>query len=156
MDFVSWVENSALGIWMIDSIWGYPIVLSAHAVGMSIVVGTVLMIDLRVLGLAGDAPLASFRNMFWVTWFGVFLNFTSGVALFASDPAKFLVHPAFWIKIALMLVGVLSHVLLWNSLSVNSHGQGESGKVKNLAIFSLLLWVGVIIAGRVIGYIEID
>ena len=83
---------------MIDSIWGYPIVLSAHAVGMSIVVGTVLMIDLRVLGLAGDAPLASFRNMFWVTWFGVFLNFTSGVALFASDPAKFLVHPAFWNK----------------------------------------------------------
>ncbi len=156
MEFVSWVENSALGIWMLDSIWGYPIVLSAHAVGMSIVVGTVLMIDLRVLGYAGDAPLQAFRNMFYVTWFGVFLNFASGVALFASDPAKFLYHPVFWTKIGLMVLGVLSVYLLWGSLSAAGAGAAETRKVKNLARISMLLWLGVIIAGRLIGYMELE
>lgn len=156
MEFVSWVENSALGIWMLDSIWGYPIVLSSHAVGMSIVVGTVLMIDLRVLGYAGDAPLPSFRNMFYVTWFGVFLNFASGVALFSSDPAKFLYHPVFWTKIGLMGAGVLSVYLLWGSLSASGGAAAETNKVKNLARFSMLLWLGVIIAGRLIGYVELD
>ena len=73
MAFVSWVENSALGTWMVDSLWAYPIVLSTHAVGMSIVVGTVVMIDLRLLGYAGDAPLDSFKSMFAVTWLGVLL-----------------------------------------------------------------------------------
>ena len=47
MNFVDWVENTALGLWMADSLWAYPIVLATHAVGMSIVVGTIVMIDRR-------------------------------------------------------------------------------------------------------------
>ena len=126
MGFVSWVEESSLGIWMLDSIWGYPIVLSAHAVGMAIVVGTVLMIDLRLVGFAGRAPLDSFKNIFFVTWIGVALNLLSGIALFASDPEKFTFHYVFWIKIGLMLAGVASVFLLWSQ--VHKDGAGAAAE----------------------------
>ena len=158
MTFIDWVENSALGIWMVDSIWAYPIMLSMHAVGMSIVVGTVFMIDFRILGFAKEAPLTSFEGMLKVTWIGVLLNFLSGVALFASNPEQFLFNPLFWTKIGLMVLGVLSVFALWQkitSLLVEAGVMLEAtSAVKNLARFSLLLWLGVIIAGRLVAYID--
>ena len=88
MAFVNWVENSVLGIWMVDSLWAYPIVLSTHAVGMSIVVGTVVMIDLRLLGYAGDAPLDSFKSMFAVTWAWCCIEFSLWCGLVHLGPGE--------------------------------------------------------------------
>ncbi len=160
MAFVNWVENSAMGIWMVDSLWAYPIVLSMHAVGMSIVVGTVVVIDLRLMGYAGNAPLDSFRSMFAITWIGVVLNFLSGVALFTSDPAQFFYHPLFWTKIGLMVTGVFSVYLLWREIIMGDEKTWEnyesSSRVKILACFSLLLWFSVIVAGRLIAYVELS
>lgn len=156
MEFVAWVEQSSLGIWMMDSIWGYPIVLSTHAVGMAIVVGTVLMIDLRLIGFVGKAPLDSFKNIFFITWIGVALNLLSGVALFASDPEKFTFHPLFWAKIVLMLVGVFFVFLLWSQ--VHKEGAGgdadfdPSTRLKVMAWVSMFTWFLVIVTGRLVGY----
>ncbi|MFT5134267.1 MAG: hypothetical protein ACI9SC_002742 [Gammaproteobacteria bacterium] len=160
MDFITWIENSAVGMWMVDSLWAYPIILSTHAVGMSIVVGTLIVIDLRILGYAGEAAIESFAKLFFVTWVGVVLNFLSGLALFTSDPGKFFYHPVFWTKIGLMMTGVFSAYLLWrqikkNTGDTNAHFQA-SIRVKMLACFSLLLWIGVIVAGRLIGYVELS
>jgi hypothetical protein len=158
LGFVNWVENSMLGVWMVDSLWAYPIVLAMHAVGMAIVVGTVIMVDLRLLGYASNASLESLRSMFGVTWLGVALNFLSGVALFASNPEQFVYHPVFWIKIGLMLTGVFSFVYLLkelNRVGTNTGADFEStGKIKTLAVMSLFIWSGVIVAGRLIAYLE--
>jgi len=159
MEFVNWVENSALGIWMIDSLWAYPLILSAHAVGMSIVVGTIVMIDLRLLGFAGGVALEAFRGIFAVTWIGVALNLLSGVALFSADPMKFFYHPLFWTKISLMLMGVVMAFLTWKQVrhETDSGGTGavSSGRIRLFAGASLLLWFGVIVAGRLIAYVEL-
>ena len=159
MEFVNWIENSALGIWMVESVWAYPIVLSTHAVGMSIVVGTVIIIDLRLLGYAGNAPLDLFKIMFAVTWVGVVLNFMSGLALLASDPAKFFYHPVFWTKIGLIITGIFSVYLLWQVVTrddgITKENFVPSSKVKLLACLSLVLWLSVIVAGRLIAYVEL-
>ena len=158
-DIITWLENSTLGIYMLDSIWGYPVVLSAHAVGMSIVVGTVVIMDLRLLGFAAEAPLASFKNMFTLTWIGVALNFLSGIALLVSDPAHFFYHPVFWIKMGLMFSGVIFVYFLWRQINLEGNSMqgifGASSRVKILASLSLIIWLCVIVAGRLIAYIEI-
>jgi hypothetical protein len=158
-DFIIWLENSLLGNYMIDSIWAYPVILSAHAVGMSIVVGTVVVIDLRLLGFAADAPFDSFKSMFALTWVGVALNFLSGIALLVSDPAQFFYHPVFWIKMGLMFTGVISIYFLWRQINLQGNSMqgmfGASSKVKLLAGLSLLVWLSVVVAGRLIAYIEI-
>ena len=158
MDFLIWLEESLIGIWVAQSVWGHPIVLSSHAVGMAIVVGTVLMINLRILGFARNVPLTLFSNLSVVAWFGVTLNVLSGLALFSGDPTKFFYLPIFRIKISLILLGVLS---VWWVLGTVRGARQENGiteasfKVKVVAAFSSLFWVSAIVAGRLIAYIEI-
>jgi uncharacterized protein DUF6644 len=154
MAFIDWIENSLLGTCMVDSVWAYPIALSTHAIGMSIVVGTIVIIDLRILGLAESIPLKSFEKLFVVTSFGVVLNFLSGLALFATEPARFFYHPVFWIKIALIVAGALSVYILWHKVKCVNDDADSSARIKLVAVFSLLLWACVIVAGRLIAYIE--
>ena len=160
MAFVDWVENTALSIWMVDSIWAYPIVLSTHAVGISIVVGTIVIVDLRILGFASKIPLNSFGRLFIVSWIGVALNFLSGVALFTADPAQFLYHPVFWIKIGLIIVGAVLVYVLWREVKPDEEKPDEnseaSARTKSIALMSLILWACVIVAGRLIAYIELS
>ena len=158
MNFVDWVENTALGLWMADSLWAYPIVLATHAVGMSIVVGIMVIIDLRVLGFANRVPLRSFDKLLRVCWVGVALNVLSGVALFTVDPEHFIYHPVFWIKIGLVIAGLFFIYLLLRELRTSAPGDPEavepSRKARLIATLSLLFWLGAIIAGRLIAYIE--
>ncbi len=157
MSFLYWLEESMLGVWVGQS-WGYPLVLSCHAVGMAVVVGTVIMINLRLLGFARAMPVSFFLELSRVTLLGVILNIASGLALFSGNPLKFFYHPAFWIKLVLIVLGSLS---LWLGLRKvrlkspddESQAIGRTGEL--VAGFSLLCWLGAIVAGRLIAYFKL-
>lgn len=155
MDFLTWLEKSAVGIWVRESDWGYAIVLTAHAIGMAIVVGTLLMFNLRALGYGRRLPLTWFDKIFTIAWVGFTINLISGLFLFAGDPDKFFFHTAFQIKIALIILG---GILVWmlGSLATEPERlspQAEfSLRTKVLATLSLVFWIGAIAAGRLIAY----
>jgi len=150
LQFLTWLETSSVGVWIRESLWGYPIVLSSHAVGMAIVVGVVTMIDIRVLGYARQIPIASFKSLFNLAWGGFALNFISGCLLFTGDPVKFFNDWPFRIKISLILLGMISVWLLLREI----RDTGEStDKARTIAIFSLLCWFGAITAGRLTAYL---
>ena len=149
MEFLTWLETSSVGVWIRESLWGYPIVLSSHAVGMAIVVGVVTMIDIRVLGYAKQIPITSFRSLFNLAWGGFALNFISGCLLFTGDPVKFFNDWPFRIKISLIILGMISVWLLLRELKSNE----SSGKARTIAVFSLLCWFGAITAGRLTAYL---
>lgn len=159
MNFLIRLQDSALGIWVAESIWGYPIVLSTHAVGMALVVGTAMMINFRILGFARHVPIAFFDNLSVFAWTGVTLNVLSGLMLFCGDPTKFFYHPVFWIKISLIILGILSlRSALWiiRSTTWSLAGMPEApGGAKILATLSVVFWPCAIIAGRLIAYIDI-
>ena len=158
MDFLIWLQDSAIGTWVAQSIWGYPIVLSSHAVGMALVVGTVLMIGLRILGFARNVPIRLFSRLSVFVWVGLALNLLSGLALFSGDPTRFFYHPVFWIKISLITSGALS--VWWVLRAMQGATQeatgvsGVSTNVKAIAALSMLFWLCAIIAGRLIAYVE--
>jgi hypothetical protein len=157
MKFLYWLEDSFIGVWVAQS-WGYPLVLSAHAVGMSIVVGTVLMINLRLLGFSATLPFTIFRDLNRVAWLGVSLNVLSGLALFSGSPVKFFFHPVFWIKISLIVLGGVS--VWWGLRSCRETGFNtnvleSSTKIKIIAAFSILFWIAAIVAGRLIAYFKL-
>ena len=149
MEFLTWLENSSVGGWIRESLWGYPIVLSSHAVGMAIVVGVVTMIDIRVLGYAKQIPIDSFKSLFNLAWGGFVLNFISGCLLFTGDPTKFFNDTPFRIKITLIILGMISVWLLLREVRTDE----SSKKAKAIAIFSLLCWFGAITAGRLTAYL---
>jgi hypothetical protein len=155
MQFLQWLEGSLLGLWVRESDWGYPIVLSAHAVGMAVVVGTVLMFSMRTLGYANELPLSWFDRLFTVAWSGFALNLLSGLCLFAGDPVKFLFHPAFQIKIALIIAGGVSIWIMGRRLNEPGRVSGSeiSFGTRAVAGLSIVFWLGAIVAGRLIAYI---
>ena len=75
------LEESALALWVGESLWGYPIMLSLHAVGLSIVVGIFTMLNLRILGLLKDIELSAFKSLYKVSWSGLDINAICGFSL---------------------------------------------------------------------------
>jgi hypothetical protein len=153
MQLLGWLDQTALALWVRESEWGYPIVLTAHVIGMSAVVGTVLMFGLRALGYAARVPLAWLDSLFSLAWSGFALNALSGIALFVAESNKFLTSTAFQIKMASILAGCVS---IW--LVARSRGDSgqfldvASARTKVIAVISMTLWLGAIVAGRLIAY----
>lgn len=157
MAFLEWLEYSALGEWVAASEWGYAIAISCHGIGLGIVVGTLAMVDLRIVGVLKRLELAPMCGLINLAWAGFVVNAISGFALFASQATYFIGHIAFLVKISAILLAVVNAAFLQNALraSADKWDEGEtiSGSAKLLALGSLVLWSVAIVAGRLIAYL---
>jgi len=144
-----WLENTSVALWVGESLWVYPFMLSLHAVGLAIVVGILSMLDLRLLGAFRGIQAASFLPLIRFAWIGFLINATSGVFLFTSQATTFVQSVPFLIKIACILVGAILTRVMQGKLSEPDGG----GSMKGLAIVSLALWLVAITAGRLTAYI---
>lgn len=152
------LENTSLAIFVGESLWGYPLMLGMHIVGLAIVVGIFFMLDIRILGLNKGVSLAAFLNLFRLAWIGLLINALSGFALFSSQAATFVESVPFLIKIACIAAGVVIALLIRSQLkhTALASDAGEvltSGRLRLLAILSLICWTVAICAGRLIAYL---
>jgi len=158
MAFLEWLEYSALADWVATSIWGYPILLTAHSVGLAIIVGILFVLNLRLLGLFSDIAIVSLSGLLKLAWSGFILNLVSGFCLFSSQATFFVTHIAFLVKIAAILLAIVNAAFIQNLIKTQGDywdsGGEVSGLAKGLAMVSLLLWLTAIIAGRLIAYID--
>jgi len=151
LNFLESISQTALVRWAAESDWGYPIVLTTHALGMGLVVGIFLMFDLRVLGVGAQIPIASIRSFFRVAWFGVVINVLSGTLLFFINYTAFLHNTAFLTKISLLITAGIGTWLLAREVSAPDVTQ----RAKLIATLCVLLWFGAIVAGRIVGYTSV-
>lgn len=150
MEILWWIEDSWLGMLVSSSQWGYPIVLSLHAVGMAILVGVSLILAMRVLGLANAVPVTAMGSYWTVAVWGFVLNLLSGVALFMGSASTLFYNTAFHIKLIGVVIGLW---LTWWLVKICVRGTGEvSSMHKGLAAGALVAWIVALIAGRLIGY----
>src|SRR5215468_6350822 len=164
MEFLAWLEQTDGSVWLRESDWGHPIILSFHAVGMGMVVGISLMYSARILGYARDFPISAFEWLFGLAWFGFAMNAASGVLLFAGEPRRLMDTPAFWIKMILIVLAGLALRALGKALRVGPRNAiglarpdgpmiadaGVSPNARIAAIFSAAFWLGAIVSGRLI------
>jgi hypothetical protein len=156
MELLVWLEDTAFSTWLRESDWAHPIVLCFHAVGMGLVVGVSFMLCARVLGYSKAFPLSGFDRLFSIAWFGFAMNAVSGIVLYIGEPGRLLTTPAFLIKMVLI---VLAGFSLWVLTRALYGGEGEereplavTSAAKIAAVFPIVLWLGAIVAGRLIGY----
>jgi hypothetical protein len=153
--FLDWLEALPLSTWVAQSEIGYPVLLSVHSIGMSGVVGLMLMLDLRVLGFPAALPVSAFRRLMPFAWAGFVLNLISGVLL---------VNWPFYSKMAAILAAGGVTWLLWRELKAGGLAQPQAGgtaaaasvRARALALTSALLWVLAIVFGRLIAYVMDD
>ena len=155
-----WLEHSALGMGIRDSDWIFYFIESIHVFGIVLMVGTVAMVDLRLLGVGimRRQPVSEVAGQLLpLTWIGFGTQFVSGTLLLVSEAAtKLYVSPSFWIKMGLILLAgvnmtifhftVYRNVTRWDSAPVTPAG------ARAAAWISLTLWTGVVFAGRGIAY----
>jgi len=157
MSIFAWLESTMLALWVGESLWGYPICLAAHSVGLAMMVGIVTVADLRIIGCFSSLPLESFRKALKFAWCGFLINIVSGFSLYASQASYFSTHVAFLIKIAAILLAGVNAFMVQRMLTANASywdaGDAIPNNVKVLAISSLLLWGVAVVAGRLIAYV---
>lgn len=154
MEFLTWLENLPISQWILIDEFGHPALLSAHAIGMGLVVGIVLMLDLRVLGYAQGIRLDSFRQLIVLGWAGFALNAASGVLMFMAYATTLIANWTFDLKILLILAGGVSLWFLWREIDAAGTDPNPvfGRSAKTLAVISALFWLGAIVAGRFIAY----
>ena len=149
MDLLLSIENSGLGVFIRESIWGYPIVLSSHAVGMATVMGVAVALNLRVLGFANKISIPAFDKIFIIGWLGFAINLISGLILFCGSSSRYFYQGSFQLKLGFILVGGILMKVIMHRVRA---GQDET-VTKIIAAISLAAWFGGVITGRLMAYL---
>ncbi len=153
-----WIEETRLAMWVGESLWGYPLLLSLHIVGLATVVGIFTMLNFRLLGVVKEIPFQPLVTLFGLAWVGLIINTVSGVALFTSQATMFVTNIPFLIKIASIAVGVLIAMPILKSVRSNgaswdAGGSAPDSSVRMWAVASLLCWTFAMFGGRLIAYL---
>lgn len=158
-NFCAWIERTPLSQKIQVTDWFVPTVQTVHILAVAAVMASILMIDLRLLGLVGrDQPLARVSARFRpVIWWTLPILLVTGILMITGEPVRSLENWAFQLKMTLLITAII--VTLSYQAPLNKDpgyweaSSGRRGAIKLIAILSLLLWVGIICAGRWIAYI---
>jgi Family of unknown function (DUF6644) len=153
--FLNTLERSGLSTWIreSESAFAYYFVLVIHNIGLALLVGACGVLGARLLGFVPELPVAPFRRYFRFVWAGFWLNVASGVFLLIAYPTKALTNPIFYIKLALIAVGVVVLRRIERRLPRDAAARDSPPAVeRSLALWMLGLWLGVLTAGRALAY----
>ncbi len=137
-------------MWIATSSWAFPALEVVHIVGIALLLGNLVLVELRVWGAGATLDVAALgRLALTLSLAGFGLIVASGSLMFASQPQELLANRAFAVKIALMFLAGCNAAMF--------HARGGLAKLdataKAQTLLSLGLWIGAIIAGRWIAYL---
>jgi hypothetical protein len=157
--FAEWLSTTFLSVFIQNhNGWVIPAIQSIHIVGIAVVLGSVFMIDLRILGWAGtDQTLRQTSRRFspWLTA-GLCLQLATGLLMVIGEPVRELVTFSFWLKMFLVAVSTVIAAIFQISLRKHEPRWEKTlvhrRSIKWLAMLTFLIWACIIILGRLIAY----
>jgi hypothetical protein len=150
-----WFDGSAIGAWVRDSRWIFPAIEAVHIVALALLFGAIVVLNLRLLGLTlKDKPVAQLARELspWVL-VSLIIILASGVLLFSSEALKAYGSVPFQIKMLFLFAAMIFHYTLYGRLTRSSDAAISPVWGKLAAIVSILLWLGVGLGGRGIGFL---
>jgi hypothetical protein len=151
-----WLGDTAVSQFVRESVWVWPICESLHFVGLSLLIGTVGLFDLRLMGLARRVPMAAFHRLIPIGIAGFLLNLLTGILFLAGTPDQYLFNAAFRAKaLFILLAGVNVSVFYLSAFRrIRALAPGEAAPLMARVIggVSLSLWIAVIAAGRLLTF----
>ena len=162
ISFAQWLQATGFFTALRESWYVYPAILSLHLIAIALFGGLILVTDLRLLGLAmRERPVAEVVNSLRALKHGgLTLMVVCGLLMFGTKAEEYLLNPFFHTKLTLLLL-VAIHAKVFRGSVYAKAAEFDAtgtipGRAKLAAILSLLLWIGLVIAGRGIGYIQPD
>lgn len=160
MNFLEWLNNTPIPGLVLETAWGFPIVEIIHIFGMTLIIGALVVFDVRLLGLSRKSiPIKSLMYHIapWLIC-GFIISLFSGLAFFASDAIRYWGNTSFQVKLVLLLLALINQAIFYIKDYPNASDWDSdvatplSARVS--AAISLALIFGILTAGRLIPYVE--
>ena len=152
--FFQWCEQSAIGEAIRRSAWLFPVIEAIHLLGLGFIGGAVLVVDLRLLGLGlrrqSVAQLARDAQPWLIG--SLIVMITTGTLLFTSEAIKCYYHAAFWVKMTSLFLAIVFTFTVQRKVTIADETRVRPLWSKVVALVSVMLWSGVGIGGRWIGF----
>ena len=152
------IEYSSLGIAIAESTWAFPTLETLHVIGLVTVLGTIFIMDLRLLGVASAnvAVTRMTRDTLPWTWGAFVLAAITGTLLFVSKASSYMINPYFLVKMSLMAIAGLNmlyfHFVTFKNIAVWDNSAAMPAGVKFAGATSILFWLAIVFCGRAIGF----
>jgi hypothetical protein len=158
--FQSWLVRTFASATPVASLmrthWAWPAAESVHFVGLSLLVGTLVVWDLRLLGVARRIPFAALHKLVRWTLVGYGMSAASGLMFLMTEPAEYVYNPAFQFKLLFMALAGLNALTFYATVSRPTMLLGADRDAplpaQVIAALSLALWLGVIVSGRLLTF----
>ncbi|MBV9505284.1 MAG: hypothetical protein JO323_09815 [Acidobacteriia bacterium] len=131
--------------------WSFPLLECIHIAGFTLSIGTIAIVDFRLLGLSGGSkPAQLLKETAPWTLFGLIVMLLSGPLIFSSDPAMYLANQSFRFKIGAMVIAILYNYTIHRKIALANASPGVN---KLVGLVSLALWVSVVAGGLFIAFV---
>jgi hypothetical protein len=149
------LEASGFSFMLRDSTWIYPLANLGHILGLTLLVGPIMALDLRLLGIGRAVSVAALsRTLTPIAITGLVVQIISGLLLFTADASALVANKVFLIKAALLVLGIANAIAfrrIWrHALEGWDAHPPALGRLQ--AVLSIVFWFGVAICGRLIAY----
>jgi hypothetical protein len=155
---LEWLAASPLGRFMNGAPWAFPAAEVLHFMGLSLLLGALIVVDLRLLGIGQRVPMRATHALLPLAVLGFAVNLVTGVAFLASDPLRYLANPAFIAKMALVGLAGLNllwfRVVLYAPIAEDRYSGALAAQGRVVAVLSLAIWIAVIASGRLMPYFD--
>jgi hypothetical protein len=153
--FELWLKHTALSEFM-HTAWAWPVAESIHFFGLSLLMGTVGVFDLRLIGLGKQIPLPSLHRLIPFGIAGFVLNILTGISFFVGEPDQYLYNPSFQLKLTFMMLAGVNVLLFYTTMfrTVKTLGPGDHAPypARLMGAASLVFWIGVMTCGRLLTF----
>ena len=149
-----WISETGASNWIVTHFWAIPIIQCIHILAIAGSFASILMINARMFGIAGSSSMEETANRYIrVLWWSLVVLVLSGIAMIIGEPVRELINPYFWIKMGLVVFGIL--ISIWFHKGVLRHvaaGREIAATDKATAVFLVILWMTIMYCGRFIAY----
>ena len=153
LPYFQWLEQFWLGRFIVDSNWLFPVIESVHLIALAVLGGTVMIVDLRLLGFGLKHRSVSEIAREARPWMilAVVVMISTGLPLFLSEPIKCYYSPAFWVKMWAIALALLYTFTIRTRVTRSERVQNTARQFL-VGALSIALWFTVAAAGRWIGF----
>lgn len=156
--FASWLHHTPLSLVFQSQVrWLWPLCEALHFAGLALLLGVAGMFDLRLLGFMKQVSIRAVQSFLPWALVGFGINLTTGLIFLISEPAQYFSNPTWWLKVAFLGVSGLNAFIFQMAFSRRvdtiAPGQDTPMAFKIVGAVSLVAWLGVLWAGRMMPFI---
>jgi hypothetical protein len=152
MPFLAFLQANEIADLLNSSEWVFPIAECFHIVFFAVAIGTIMVVDLKLLGLAFRRQTAAklVRDTSIWTVVGLAISILAGMVLFLSDPRMYSYNQSFRFKVGALAVAILFHYTVHSKVTASGTSGGAAVLV---GLVSVVLWVSVVFGGLFIAFV---